>query len=75
MSCQHTTAAVHIQNKCVASSASLKNSKTDNASLQVKINYERERERESWNIQEPKSLRHHNCLIYFINEKLQMIKK
>lgn len=45
MSCQHTTAAVHIQNKCVASSASLKNSKTDNASLQVKINYERERER------------------------------
>ena len=81
MSCQHTAAAVHIQNKCVASSASLKNSKTDNASLQIKINYEserereRERERESWNIQEPKSLRHHNCLIYFINEKLQMIRK
>lgn len=46
MSCQHTAAAVHIQNKCVASSASLKNSKTDNASLQIKINYERERETE-----------------------------
>ena len=44
MSCQHTAAAVHIQNKCVASSASLKNSKTDNASLQIKVNYERERE-------------------------------
>lgn len=43
MSCQHTAAAMHIQNKCVASSASLKNSKTDNASLQIKINYERER--------------------------------
>lgn len=38
MICQHTAQAVHNQNKYVASSASLKDSKTDNASLQIKIN-------------------------------------